>query len=86
MLKLQEVRIEISIYLSEEMLDYGESRSKTYDRGKSHPKHNSTEENEIKCTKFMIYRDFVMEIIWLQRYFTRKMTTKFVFDRGKIIV
>ena len=84
MLNLQEVWEEVSDYLGEEMLDYGETSSKIYDRGKSYTKNYSTEKYWRKGTKLMILNDLV--IVWLQRYFTRKMTPKIVFDRGKIIV
>ena len=84
MLKLQEVQEEITDYLGEEMLDYGETSSKIYDRGKSYTKNYSTEKYWRKGTKLMILNNLV--IVWLQRYFTRKRTPKIVFDRGKIIV
>ena len=84
MLKLQEVREKISDYLGEEMLDYGETSSKIYDRGKYYQKRYPEEENIRKGTKLMIFNDLFM--VWLQMDFIRGMTPKIVYDRGKNIL
>ena len=78
---LQEVLVKMSDYLGDEMLSNGNTTSKIYDRGKCYPKHYSTKENMRKGTKLMIFNDLFM--IWLQMNFSRKMTLKIVYDRGK---